>query len=744
MATFGKIARRGFLLGSLAIAGGVAFGWWKYRTPYGNPLEDGLAEGAATLNPYVIVDRQGVTVITPRAEMGQGVHTTLAALVAEEMDLDLSAVRVIHGPASHAYFNAAMLREGVPFPPTDTGWLAETARNAMEVPAKFLGLQGTGGSSSTPDAFDKMRLAGAAARAVIVKAAAQRLGVAQSELRTERGEVVAPDGQRLPYTALAADLAGVELDAEPVLKPRSEWRLLGRPVPRVDMLGKVTGTATYAIDFRMPEMKFATVKCNPALGGAMNGYDASEAKAMAGVERIVDLPDGVAIVARTTWEAMQAAERVTFDWGPAPYPPSTAEMEAAIAASFTEDRQDSRPRDDGDVDAALAGDVWQAEYRVPYLPHATMEPMTAAALVKDGRLTIWAGTQIPTEARRIGAELAGLPVDSVTVETLLMGGGFGRRLEMDAISQAVRIAVEMPGTPILLTWSREEDMTHDAYRPMAMARVRGRVEGGRVAGFDVATCATSVFESQLGRLGYAIPGPDAAIVQGAWEQPYAFPAYRVTGYRAPMMVPVSSWRSVGNSQNTFFVESAVDELAHLAGVDPLEFRLSQITHDPSRKVIEAVAEMSGWGTAVQGRAKGLAFGISFGVPSAQVIEVEQTDSGIRMTGAWAAVDVGIALDPGIIEQQVSGGMIFGLSAAIRGGMEFDAGRAVQTNFWDQEPLRLRECPPIAVRILENGPRITGIGEPGTPPAAPALANAIFALTGQRIRDLPLSRSVTFA
>ncbi len=739
-----KIARRGFLFGSVAILGGVAFGWYRYATPYPNPLEAGLGAGEATLNPYVLINADGVTVIAPRAEMGQGVHTTLAALVAEEMDLDWSTIRVIHGPASKAYFNAAVLAEGVPFAPTDDSRLANTMRGAMDIPAKFLGLQITGGSSSIPDAFDKMRLAGAAARMALVQAAAARLNIPADQLSTENGAVIAPDGTRIPYPDLAVDAAGINLREEPALKPRESWRLLGRSLPRTDMLAKVTGTETYAIDLRLPGMRFATARTNPRLGGAMLSYDASAAEAMPGIERIVPLPNGVAVVATNTWAAMQAADAITFDWGPAPYPATSAEIADTLRASFTPERLDSTNRDDGDVDAALTADAFTAEYTVPYLAHATMEPMGSAALLKDGRLTVWSGNQLPTQIVTVGQEMTGLAPEAIDVQTLPMGGGFGRRAEMDVIRQAIAVAQAMEGTPVLLTWSREEDMTHDGYRPAAMARVRASVAEGRLVAFDFATCSSSVVESQAGRLGYSIPGPDGAIVQGAWEQPYRLPNHRVTGYRAPAMVPVGSWRSVGASQNAFFHETAMDELAYLAGADPLEFRLSQIDHDLSRKVLETVAEMSGWGNAAPGRAKGVAFCMSFGVPTAQVIEVENTPNGLRITGAWIAADVGIALDPGNIEAQLQGAMVYGLSAAMRGEITFADGMAEQANFWDYEPLRLSQCPPIRVQVLENLPHIRGIGEPGTPPAAPALGNAIFALTGQRLRDLPFARTVTFA
>ena len=742
MASIGKIARRTFLFGAVAIAGGAAFGWWKYKTPYGNPLE-GMAD-TSTLNPYVLIDADGVTIIAPRAEMGQGIHTTLAALVAEEMDLDLADVRVIHGPASSAYFNGGMMREGVPFLPIDESWLANTMRDAMVIPAKFLGMQMTGGSTSVVDGYDKMRLAGAAARATLVQAAATRLGVDVSTLKTAGGAVVAADGTSLTYIELAADAAKVSLNAAPEPKARSEWRLLGKTQPRVDMVAKSTGTATFTGDLRLPGMVYATVKVNPNLGAAMNSYDASAAEAMPGVQKIVPVPGGVAVVATSTWAAFQAAEAITFDWAPASYPADSAAMMQVLADSMTPDLQDSRSRDDGDVDAALTGDIFTAEYSVPLLAHATMEPMTAAALLKDGQLTVWAGNQAPTQMLTEAANLTGQPKDKIQVEIMLMGGGFGRRTDMDVVTQAITVAKAMEGTPILVTWSREEDMTHGLYRPAAMSRVRARLDGGLVTAFDLSSVSSSVMASQLGRFGINVPGADPTIVQGASDQPYTFANYRVTGYRAPDMIPLGFWRSVGNSQNVFFSESAIDELAHLAGADPLEFRMSHLTHEPSRAVLQAVAEMSNWGKVPAGHARGVAFCMAFGVPSAQVIEVTNTDSGIKITNVWAAVDVGIALDPGNLEAQVSGAMVYGLSAAIRGEITLAEGKVQQQTFWDYEPLRLPQMPPVQVRVLENMPSIRGIGEPGTPPAAPALANAIFALTGQRLRDLPFSKAATFA
>lgn len=742
MSRLGTIARRSFLIGSAAIAGGVAFGWYQYRKPHPNPI---AGEGLAALNPYVLIDQDGVTVITPRAEMGQGVHSTLAALVAEEMDLAWDQVRVQHGPPGKAYYNGAAMAEGVPFRPTDDSWLAETLRGAMDIPAKFLGMQLTGGSSSTPDHFDRMRAAGALARQALVQAAAKRLGVAADTLKTEGGAVVTADGTRIPYPELAVEAAALDLSDAPALRPQSEWKLLGRDLPRLDMVAKSTGTEAYAIDMRLPGMKFATVRANPAPNGALLSLDSAAAEKLPGVIKVISLPGAFAVVAETTWAAFQGADAVVPQWGPAVHALTSEEMETQLLASFSQDRLESTPRDDGDAETALAaGADFEAEYVVPYLAHAPMEPQGAAALLKDGKLSVWVGTQFPTMARSHAAEVTGLEETAVDIHTLSMGGAFGRRGEIDVIRQVAAIANEMPGVPVLLTWSREEDMSHDMLRPMAAGRVRAKLKEGLVEALDFQTAAGSLMSSFFGRIGMPAMGPDSTILQGAWEQPYAVPNFRTRGYRAPAGVPIGFWRSVGASQNAFFLDSALDEMAHQAGVDPMIFRMRQMDHAPSIKVMEAVAEMSGWGGRAPGRAKGVAFSLSFGVPVAEVIEVEETAQGIRLTGAWIAADVGIALNPRNIEAQLSGGMVYGLSAAINGEITFKDGAVVEQNFWDYEPLRLAQCPPIAVRVLAEGGKIRGVGEPGTPPAAPALANAIFALKGQRIRRLPMRHEISFA
>ena len=452
MSRIGKIARRTFLVGTVAIAGGVAFGYYKYREPYDNPLLDDQGDGEAVLTPYVKITSEGVTVITPRAEMGQGVHTTLAALVAEELDISLADLHVEHGPPSYAYFNGAMMREGVPFPATDQGWVARTVRDFTHVPAKFLAMQITGGSSSMPDGFEKMRLAGAAARTALVAAAARKLGVETHELSTADGSVIAPDGTKLAYTALAAEVRAEDLPDDPTLKHPNEWKILGKSQDRVDMVSKCTGTAGFGIDVRLPDMLHATVRMNPRLGGGMESFDAADAEKMPGVREVVDLGQGIAVIASNTWYAIQAARAVKIEWGAPPYPATSAEHWKAVEESFTEEREESRKRDDGDVDKALAeGEVIELEYRAPYLAHATMEPLNAVAWLREGKLDVWAGNQAPTFARQFAAETAGLEEEAVTVHTPIMGGGFGRRAELDYVRLAVRVAMAAEGTPVKTT-----------------------------------------------------------------------------------------------------------------------------------------------------------------------------------------------------------------------------------------------------------------------------------------------------
>ncbi len=395
-----------------------------------------------------------------------------------------------------------------------------------------------------------------------------------------------------------------------------------------------------------------------------------------------------------------------------------------------------------------AGDkAVQAEYRVPYLAHAPLEPMNAVVQLKDGRLDIWTGTQIPRFVQAAGAKVAGIDEDKVHVHVLISGGSFGRRLEDDYVRQAVELAKAHQGVPIKMTWTREEDMTHDFPRPLAMARGRGTVADGQVQAFDLAIAAPSVNASQVGRLGFPAAGPDVAIVAGAWDQPFAIPHLRVTGHRVPELAPISSWRSVGASINGFMHESFFDELIRAAGADPLAERIRLCNHEPSRRVLQTVGELSGWSkplaTSPDGkRGRGLAFTLSFGVPTAEVVEVTATARGIRIDKVYVVAEVGKVLDPVNFDAQMQGGVIWGLGHAMFAEITYDDGMAQQTNFHQYPSLRLNQTPVIVVKALENGP-IKGIGEPPVPPAAPALANAIFDATGKRVRELPMSKSVEF-
>jgi isoquinoline 1-oxidoreductase beta subunit len=745
MSRAGKIARRTFLIGSAAVAGGVAFGIYAYKRTPTNPLLRNLGDGQAALTPYVRLDQSGVTIITPRADVGQGAYSVQAALVAEELDLPWEQIKVDPGPPSAAYYNGKVLAEGLPFAATDNGPLARNARVLGDVGGKFLGLQITGGSSTVPDAYEKLRVAGAVAREVLLQAAAKQTGIAKADLRTRNGAVVTPDGRSLSYASLAATAAQIDPPATVTLKPESEWRYLGKSMRRIDMVAKCTGTAVFGIDLRMPGMVYATVRTNPRLGGSMKNHDPSAAAASKGVLKIVPITAGVGVIADNTWRAFKAANLINFDWGPAPYPPTTAAMFETVGTSFVPARQDSRFKNEGNIEAALAGTgVIEAEYKVPYLAHAPLEPMNVVVQLKDGRLDIWTGTQIPMFMMAMAASMTGFRAENVHLHAQMSGGSFGARLEDDYVRQAIELAKAFPGPPIKMTWTREEDMTHDFPRPLAMARMRGAVKDGHVDAYDLSIACPSVTASQLGRQNLSIPGPDVAIVAGAWDQPFKIPNYRVTGYRVPELVPVSSWRSVGASGNGFLHDGFLDELIHAAGADPLKERLRLCWHEPSRKVLEAVGEMSSWGSDPgKDRGRGIAFTLSFGVPAAEVVEVTNTPHGIRIDKVFVAVEVGRVLDPENFDNQVRGGVIWGLGHAMNAELTHADGIAQQTNYHAFEAMRLYQVPPIEVRALTNTNEVRGIGEPTVPPAAPALANAIFAATGKRIRELPLNKHIDF-
>lgn len=739
-------SRRAVLIGSVAVAGGVAFGAYMVKKPHANPLLADLGDGEAAITPYVRIDADGVTLITPRADKGQGAYSVQAALIAEELDVELDQVKVDPGPPSPAYWNTALADEAAQFIAPGEGIGNQAAYGALSAIMKLIGMQITGGSTTVPDGFVKLRQAGAVARETLKLAASQKSGIAVGELKTRAGEVLLPDGTSLTYAELAPLAASIEPPQDIELRPASEWRLIGKPMQRVDIIAKSTGTLDYGIDHKVDGMVHAAIKLNPAQIGPIVSFDATEALKMRGVSNVVKITGGIAVIADNTWRAFQAAEMVEAEWGPAPFPATMDEHWDTLSASFTDDLLDSRKRDDGDVEIAIAetSDLVKAEYRAPYLAHAPLEPINAIVRIDDDSAEVWTGTQVPRFIQNNVGKIAGIDPEKVIVHALYIGGSFGHRLEDEVVKQAAEIAVQMKGIPVKLTYSREEDLSHDFTRQIAMARMRGTVRDGKVETYDLGIAMPSVVVSQMGRQGLSVPGPDSQIVAGAWDQPFAIPNQRITGYRAPELAPISSWRSVGASSNGFFYNAGLDELIHAAGADPLEERLRLCSNPEARKVLEAVAEMSGWdGVLGNGRGRGVALTQSFGVHCAEVIEVTSTEDGIRIDKVYVAAEVGTVVDPVNFDNLVKGGVVFALGHAMNCEITYTDGIADQNNFDSYQGMRMYQCPQIEVRGLENGEHVFGIGEPPVPPAAAALAGAIFAATGTRLREMPFNKFVDF-
>ena len=752
MGTLGKITRRTFLVASAAIAGGVVFGVYKYKQALTNPLtengENGAAgEGAYSFNPYIKIDQQGVTIITPKAEMGQGVQSLFAMLAAEELDVDWKNIRTEHGPASNTYYNTVLLHGMAGFHDYDQSEKAQQRRQWTEIPAKFFGIQITGGSTSTPDGFVKMRSAGASARMVLTVAAARRWQVEAATLKTDNGYVHNPtSGEKLSYSELAELASTIEPPADPPLRDPSQWRYLGKSMPRLDIPAKSTGTAEYAVDVRLPDMLYATVRMSPHFGVGIKQADTSKAEAMRGVKQIIRLDnDGFAVMADNSWRAFQAAAAIEVTWD---VPAQAEDVWPQLEAAFS-----SEPNGEFDVEGdverifADAGDIVQAEYRVPYLAHATMEPMSAVAQVQGDQVDIWTGSQAPTGFRDAVMELSGLSADQVHIHTTLLGGGFGRRSELDVVRLAYRIAAQAAGKPVKLIWTREEDIRHDFYRPAAIARFRGLMGEKKPLAFDARIASQSIMASIAKRQPMPVFGPDPTVVEGTAGQPDGIENFRVRSYTPELVVPVGFWRSVGASFNGFIHESFMDELAASKGVDPVAMRLEMVSElsPVAVGVIQKVAEMAKWQGGKSGTAqgRGFAYTLSFGAHTAQIVDVSVVDGRVKVDKVYCAVDVGTALDPNNIVAQIESGIIFGLTSAIHGEVTVRDGAVVQSNFHDYPVMRLAQVPEIEVAILENNPVITGVGEPGTPPAPPALANAIFAATGQRIRELPMKKYIKF-
>ena len=758
----GNRGRRRLLIAAGLSAGAFALGGWLFyreRDRMHRPAALVPREGEAAFNAWIKIGADGVVrVQVPRQEMGQGITTALPMLVAEELDCDMAQLRFEQAPVDAVYANATMLADAVPFRPDDHGWLADLARLTQYRVAELLGVQATGGSSSVRDAWYLMRHAGAAARAMLVAAAAQRWGVEAKECRTEGGAVQhAASGRRLGYGALAAQAAALPPPARVALKDPREFRLLGKSQRRLDTAAKVDGTALFGCDVRLPGMRYAAIAQCPLFGGTLQSADIGAATRKPGVTAVVDLaptstsPAAVAVVAEGWWKAKTVLDGMTIQWHGGPDAAfDSARQREAYAALL--DQGSSRAYEEvGDAPAALAGAkrVLEALYEVPYLAHATMEPMNATALVKDGRCEVWAGNQAPTLVKWFAAKAAGVPSEAVTVHTPFLGGGFGRRAEMDVIVQAAAIAAKLPGVPVQLLWSREQDIQHDVYRPMAMARLRCALDAnGAIAAWHHRIVGQSCTQGLTARLMPAAASDlmkDKTVAEGAYDLPYAMPNRLVEHVLAHQPVPVGYWRSVGHSYNAYFVECFLDEVARAAGKDPFEYRRALLAGAPRhRKVLETAAAMAGWkrplaaGDGVRA-ARGIALAESFHSIVAQVVEIELgADGAPRVRRVCCAIDCGMAVNPAIVAAQMESGIVFGLSAALYGEITLKAGRVQQSNFNDYAVLRMADCPRIEVQIVDSGwEHLGGVGEPGTPPIAPAVANAVYAATGKPVRRLPI-------
>lgn len=746
--------RRTIVLGSLAGAAALTLGWWfaHSRDRLGDRTMFRAGSGQIAFNGWLKIDSNGrIVLAVPRAEMGQGIHTTLAQLAAEELDARWQDMSIEDADDLPIYRNVEILVDGVPFSPDDRGRVAQTARWAATRVAGIFGLSATGGSTSTRDAWEPVRVAGAAARNMLVQAASRRFSIPISELVTADSQVLTREGQRLAsYGELVPLLANVTPPIRVEPKSPTNFRLIGRSVERLDVTAKTMGTATFGIDVRVPGMVYAAIRHGPVPGSRLRSLPEPVDSLPAGIRSIVRLPHAVAVVADSWWRAERFLAR-DEDNGLKPeweLPQDASRLDSpTLWARFEELGRTAKadfvrelPKQGPAAEPLPTVRRLDAVYKAPYLAHATMEPMNCTAWFNSrGGLEIWMPNQSASLVRMVAARTANIDPDRVFVRTTYLGGGFGRRAEMDLVREAVLIAREVRGTPVQLIWSREEDLRHDFYRPMALAEMSaGLDEAGRLVEFRqrlVAQSPSSQFPKRnLGLPENGQPDPNSVEIPA-----YRFPSYRVEAVVPDLPIPVGFWRSVGHSHTAFFEESFIDEIADATRTSPLDLRRALLTgRNRHLAVLDRVAAAANWHSPPPpGRARGIAIRASFGSIVAQVAEISIDRGQIRVHRVVCAIDCGPVINPAIVIHQMRSGIIYGMSAALFGEITFVGGRVQQDNFPSYDAVRLADAPQIDVHIVETGhDAIGGVGEPGTPPIAPAIGNAIFALTGQRLRALP--------
>jgi isoquinoline 1-oxidoreductase subunit beta len=699
--------RRSFLKTGAAGAAGL---WIGFYFPGAAKSLAAETPSFIALNAWIHIGTDDlVTIFIDKSEMGQSILTGLAMIAADELDCDWNKVRTEFAPADKVYINPRF------------------------------GIQGTGGSSGTPTSWGPLRKASARARAMLLEAAAQAWGVSASECHTEDSTVVHDSsGRRASYGSLVEAAAKLPVPQDVPLKEPGQYHLIGKPLKRLDTPDKVNGSAQYGIDVRLPGMLHAVVARCPVFGGKVIRFDASKAKAVPGVKSVIQISSGVAVVADNTWTAMQGRRALDVQWDEGPNASLTS---AGISKLLTE--LSSQPgavaRTEGDVDAGLAGAAKKIEmvYEVPFLAHATMEPQNCTADVRADRCDVWGPTQAQTNAQKIAAKITGLDTQFVFVHTTFLGGGFGRRFESDFVGEAVEVSKAV-GAPVQVTWSREDDMQHDYYRMVSQARCAAGLDAD---GWPVVWKARVTSPSLLARFAPLKNNFDPRSVETLDSVPYAIPNILVDYKVASTGVPIGFWRSVGASQNGFFLESFIDEIATAGKKDPYELRRRLLVKSPRHlAVLETAAEKAGWSKPLPaGRFHGIAIVSSYQGYVAHVIEisVNRSERTLKVHRVVCALDCGRIVNPSSINAQARGSIVYGLTAALHGAITIDGGRVQQHNFNDYQMLRFPEMPDVEVHIVAGEEAPTGAGEFVVPPVAPALCNAVFAATGKRVRRLPI-------